>query len=369
MAYRRADLLAIGGFDPQFRVAGDDVDVCWRLQEQGLTLGFHPAAVVWHRRRSSIGALLAPAARLRQGRGAARAQVAGEATTAAATSTWAGRLYDRASASACARRRASTTARGAPALSSRRSQGRASSPSWRGRRSGTWDRACSLLLTLLGCDVARAGHLRLAAGRRRRRVRCVRRDRRLASQPRPPRPRHARSGAANAGRLPAPGAAGGAAGRAAVAGPGALAAEPPLWTGAAATRATSPAGSSTGSPPGSESGGSRRPRVTAALASSAAGPTTAGTSRSRAAPPAARACLWRWRSTAAADSCCAAESGQSCRRWWCALRSASGCCRSARTEHAQRIAALAVAGMLVALLGVRRMGVRDGDGRSAGRAR
>ena len=44
MAFRRDALLAIGGFDPQFRVAGDDVDVCWRLQEQGLTLGFHAAA-------------------------------------------------------------------------------------------------------------------------------------------------------------------------------------------------------------------------------------------------------------------------------------------------------------------------------------
>ena len=30
MAFRREALLAVGGFDPQFRVAGDDVDICWR---------------------------------------------------------------------------------------------------------------------------------------------------------------------------------------------------------------------------------------------------------------------------------------------------------------------------------------------------
>jgi O-antigen biosynthesis protein len=54
MAYRRERLMAIGGFDPRFRVAGDDVDVCWRLQERGWTLGFAPAAVVWHHRRTSI---------------------------------------------------------------------------------------------------------------------------------------------------------------------------------------------------------------------------------------------------------------------------------------------------------------------------
>jgi GT2 family glycosyltransferase len=54
MAFRRACLEAIGGFDPQFRTAGDDVDLCWRLQERGWTLGFQPAAVVWHHRRNSV---------------------------------------------------------------------------------------------------------------------------------------------------------------------------------------------------------------------------------------------------------------------------------------------------------------------------
>jgi hypothetical protein len=56
MAFRREQLMAIGGFDPRFRVAGDDVDICWRLQERGWTLGFAPTAVVWHHRRNSIKA-------------------------------------------------------------------------------------------------------------------------------------------------------------------------------------------------------------------------------------------------------------------------------------------------------------------------
>src|SRR5207237_8374594 len=51
---RRLPLEEIGGFDPQFRAAGDDVDICWRLQERGWTIGFSPAATVLHRRRSSV---------------------------------------------------------------------------------------------------------------------------------------------------------------------------------------------------------------------------------------------------------------------------------------------------------------------------
>jgi O-antigen biosynthesis protein len=54
MAYRLERLQAIGGFDSRFKIAGDDVDICWRFQERGSTLGFSPAAVVWHHRRSSI---------------------------------------------------------------------------------------------------------------------------------------------------------------------------------------------------------------------------------------------------------------------------------------------------------------------------
>jgi GT2 family glycosyltransferase len=54
MAFRRDCLLAIGGFDPRFRAAGDDVDVCWRLRERGWKLGFSPGAAVWHHRRESL---------------------------------------------------------------------------------------------------------------------------------------------------------------------------------------------------------------------------------------------------------------------------------------------------------------------------
>src|SRR5918911_2736966 len=56
MAFRKQALEAIGGFDPRYRVAGDDVDVCWRLQQCGWTLGFSPAAMVWHHRRNSVRA-------------------------------------------------------------------------------------------------------------------------------------------------------------------------------------------------------------------------------------------------------------------------------------------------------------------------
>jgi GT2 family glycosyltransferase len=51
MAFRREALLAINGFDPQFRKAGDDVDVCWRLQHAGMWITFAPGAFVWHHRR------------------------------------------------------------------------------------------------------------------------------------------------------------------------------------------------------------------------------------------------------------------------------------------------------------------------------
>jgi glycosyltransferase involved in cell wall biosynthesis len=56
MTFRREALMAVGGFDPVYRAAGDDVDVCWRIQESGKTIGFHPSAVVWHHRRNSIKA-------------------------------------------------------------------------------------------------------------------------------------------------------------------------------------------------------------------------------------------------------------------------------------------------------------------------
>jgi GT2 family glycosyltransferase len=56
MGFWRSALDAVGGFDPSFRVAGDDVDICWRLQAAGGTLGFSPGAVMWHRARTSMRA-------------------------------------------------------------------------------------------------------------------------------------------------------------------------------------------------------------------------------------------------------------------------------------------------------------------------
>ncbi len=94
MAFRKERLEAIGGFDPRFRAAGDDVDVCWRLQERGWTLGFSPAAMVWHHRRNSLRAYW----RQQQGYGKAEALLEEkwpEKYNAAGHLAWAGRLYGR----------------------------------------------------------------------------------------------------------------------------------------------------------------------------------------------------------------------------------------------------------------------------------
>ncbi|MDP9346671.1 MAG: glycosyltransferase [Actinomycetota bacterium] len=93
-AFRREALEAIGGWDPIFRTAGDDVDVCWRLRERGWTLGFSPAAVVWHHRRNSIRAFW------RQQKAYGRAEALLEAKwpdryNRAGHLSWAGRMYRR----------------------------------------------------------------------------------------------------------------------------------------------------------------------------------------------------------------------------------------------------------------------------------
>jgi O-antigen biosynthesis protein len=58
MAFRREALEEIGGFDPVYRAAGDDVDVCWRLQNLGYRIGWSPAAMVWHFRRNTVKAYI-----------------------------------------------------------------------------------------------------------------------------------------------------------------------------------------------------------------------------------------------------------------------------------------------------------------------
>ena len=95
MAFRRDALVAIGGFDERFRVAGDDVDVCWRLQERGETLGFSPAAVVEHRARTTLLGYW------RQQRGYGRAEALlerkwPERYNGGGHLTWAGRVYGNA---------------------------------------------------------------------------------------------------------------------------------------------------------------------------------------------------------------------------------------------------------------------------------
>jgi len=92
MAFRKAILEGIGGFDERFRVAGDDVDVCWRLMDNGHTIGFCAAAMVWHHRRNSVRTFW------RQQRGYGRAEALleekwPEKYNAAGHVSWCGRVY------------------------------------------------------------------------------------------------------------------------------------------------------------------------------------------------------------------------------------------------------------------------------------
>jgi O-antigen biosynthesis protein len=92
MAFRRSAIEAVGGFDPRFRSAGDDVDFCWRLQERGWKIGFSPAAQVWHHSRDSVRRFY------RQQRGYGHAEALLEKKwpqkyNSAGHLTWAGRVY------------------------------------------------------------------------------------------------------------------------------------------------------------------------------------------------------------------------------------------------------------------------------------
>jgi glycosyltransferase involved in cell wall biosynthesis len=92
MAIRKEALERIGGFDPQFRAAGDDVDVCWRLLDAGERIAFAPGAVVLHHRRPTVLGYL------RQQRGYGKAEALLERKhpdkySAVGHVDWAGRLY------------------------------------------------------------------------------------------------------------------------------------------------------------------------------------------------------------------------------------------------------------------------------------
>lgn len=54
MAFRREALESLNGFRPKYRKAGDDVDLCWRLQQAGMCITFAPGAFVWHHRRQTV---------------------------------------------------------------------------------------------------------------------------------------------------------------------------------------------------------------------------------------------------------------------------------------------------------------------------
>jgi glycosyltransferase involved in cell wall biosynthesis len=98
MAFLRDVLVETGGFDPVYRSAGDDVDFCWRVLERGWEIAFHPAALVWHHRRSGLKTYL------RQQRGYGRAEALVEARhpdrfTSSGTARWKGRIYNSAASS------------------------------------------------------------------------------------------------------------------------------------------------------------------------------------------------------------------------------------------------------------------------------
>ncbi|HEY7091386.1 MAG TPA: glycosyltransferase [Tepidisphaeraceae bacterium] len=92
MAYYTWAAKLINGFDPQFRKAGDDVDFIWRLQHMGYTIGFAPAAQVWHYRRNTVQAYL----KQQRGYGEAEALLKfkhPDHFNTLGASSWRGRIY------------------------------------------------------------------------------------------------------------------------------------------------------------------------------------------------------------------------------------------------------------------------------------
>jgi len=95
MAFYKWALEGVGMFDPLFRKAGDDVDLCWRLLDSNLKIGFSPAGFVWHYRRSTLKAYM----RQQAGYGEAEALLIGkhpEHYNALGGGIWHGRIYSSA---------------------------------------------------------------------------------------------------------------------------------------------------------------------------------------------------------------------------------------------------------------------------------
>lgn len=93
MAFWKRVLEEVGGCDPVYRAAGDDVDLCWKVLDNGWEIGFSPAALVWHRRRGGLRPYL------RQQRGYGRAEALVEARHPDRfgplhTACWRGRIYN-----------------------------------------------------------------------------------------------------------------------------------------------------------------------------------------------------------------------------------------------------------------------------------
>jgi DNA-binding beta-propeller fold protein YncE len=91
MAFRRDALLAIDGFNPVYLRAGDDVDVCWRLQAKKQRIGFSPSALVWHHHRPSIKAYWRQ--QVGYGEGEAWLEAHHPEKFAHGTMLWHGRIY------------------------------------------------------------------------------------------------------------------------------------------------------------------------------------------------------------------------------------------------------------------------------------
>lgn len=92
MVFYKWALDEIAGFDPIFTKAGDDVDVCWRLQQRGYRIGFNPAGFVWHYRRSTVKAYL----KQQRGYGEAEALLVRkhpEYFNSVGNSIWRGQIY------------------------------------------------------------------------------------------------------------------------------------------------------------------------------------------------------------------------------------------------------------------------------------
>jgi O-antigen biosynthesis protein len=93
MAFWKLVLSEIGGFDPVYTKAGDDVDACWKILNRDWKIGFHPAALVWHRRRQGLRNYL----RQQREYGRSEALVEDrhpERFTPAGTARWRGRIYN-----------------------------------------------------------------------------------------------------------------------------------------------------------------------------------------------------------------------------------------------------------------------------------